>query len=187
MPEGLSEGDNEDDVEGLSAAAVAGDLAAFRLLFDRYYPRVYRYALTATQGNDSRAHEIAQETLLRFHRHLQVFTSNTRLWFWLSRVARSVLIDAIRVQERQRKLEESLKSVEADEAPTDILLIQALNRCCADLSPADRNVVESFYFHRQSISDIAAALGTSYKATESKLGRIRARLRQDLMNRLNHE
>ena len=62
-----------------------------------------------------------------------------------------------------------------------------LTLCVKDLPEDDRRTIELFYFGQQSVQQIADAMTTTYKAVESKLGRIRSRLRQDLLEKLGHE
>jgi RNA polymerase sigma-70 factor (ECF subfamily) len=173
----------------LSSAAAAGDTSAFRELFDRYYGRVYRYALVAMSGDETQAREVVQEVFVRLHRYLQPFPSDMQLWFWLTRVARSVLVDLSRARARQLKLKSAVGAGPEDQSPsdTDATLLNMLTLCVKDLPEDDRRTIELFYFGQQSVQQIADAMTTTYKAVESKLGRIRSRLRQDLLEKLGHE
>jgi RNA polymerase sigma-70 factor, ECF subfamily len=176
-----------DAVLRISTAAAAGDKSAFRELFDRYYGRVYRYVLVVASGDTNAAQEAAQEVFLRLHRHLQPFQSDERIWLWLTRAARSVLVDAHRTRLRQFKLKYAFEENAVTRAEPEEVVLQELESCVNELTFEERQVVEHFYFGRESVQQISAAMGTTYKAVESRLSRIRAKLRQRLLEKLSHE
>ena len=178
-----------DAIPRLTAGAAAGDESAFRELFDRYHGRIYRYALVVASGDEALAGDAAQEVFLRLHRHLQPFLSQEGLWAWLTLAARSFLIDSSRTKARQIKLKDGLERhiLTEPSSEADFTLLQKLKSCCSALDHDERQLIENFYSERKSIQQISEALGTTYKAVESKLTRIRAKLRQSLLKKTNDE
>ena len=173
----------------ITSAAAAGDEAAFRELFMLYHGRVYRYALVITSGDEARAREAAQEVFLRFHRHLQPFLSDERLWAWLTLVARNFLIDSSRSCARQLQLKDGFERhalTETSSDPDSPLLLK-LRTCFNALANDERQLIEYFYSDQKSIRQISEVTGRTYKAVESKLTRVRAKLRQDLLRKPNDE
>jgi RNA polymerase sigma factor (sigma-70 family) len=55
------------------------------------------------------------------------------------------------------------------------------------LDPEDRVVLEKKYFEECSVREIAAELGTTEKAVESRLSRVRTKLKESVLKGLNHE
>lgn len=178
-----------DAIPRLTTAASAGEHAAFRELFDRYYSRIYRYAWTVTQGNGALSHDVAQEVMLRFHRNIKVFSSEEHLWFWLARVARFVLIDLDRAAGRRQQL--NTKSVDSSDHESSIeaenRLLQAIRASVDKLPAVDQALVEDFYFSRRSVQHIADRQRTTYKSIESRLQRIRNKLREMCLKKIQNE
>ena len=56
-----------------------------------------------------------------------------------------------------------------------------------ELDEEERVLVESIYFERRRQRDLAGESGTTPKAIESKLARIRAKLRQFVLQRIKNE
>ena len=55
------------------------------------------------------------------------------------------------------------------------------------MPPEERELVEAKYFDRRSVRDIAQGLGTSEKAIESRLVRLRRKLKVALLDGLKNE
>jgi RNA polymerase sigma factor (sigma-70 family) len=85
-----------------------------------------------------------------------------------------------------------LARMETEAAPAvdgqaDAQLLAALEHCVHRLPPEERELVERKYFGRESVRDIAASLQISEKAVESRLTRVRVKLKNETLNGLKHE
>ena len=79
-----------------SAAAQAGDMAAFSELFDRYYDVVFRYVLFR-MGDRTLAEDITQETFLRALRRISSVTYQGRdIGAWFVTIARNLIFDHVK-------------------------------------------------------------------------------------------
>ncbi len=67
---------------------LSGDEAAFRQFFDGHFPRLYRFALTRTDGDHDAAEEIVQKTLIAAMRKLQAYRGEASLFTWLCAICR---------------------------------------------------------------------------------------------------
>ena len=61
-------------VAALTSALVAGDEAAYRTFHDAYVPRLFRYLLVVTAGDEQAAREALQAALVRVVRHIKIFS-----------------------------------------------------------------------------------------------------------------
>jgi RNA polymerase sigma factor (sigma-70 family) len=180
-------------VAELTTRLRAGDEAAWREFHDTYCHRLLRYLLVVTRGEEDLAHNALQGAFLRAVRHARRFDSEAALWSWLTVLAVSAVRDERRKHQRYRSFLGRwftwLSVSPPDPAPVarDQELHSLLADALAALPAGDAGLVQSKYFEDQSVRDIAAALGTTEKAVESRLTRIRARLRHDLLSRLRHE
>ena len=62
-------------------------------------------------------------------------------------------------------------------APLDVA---RLKHSLGEMAPDNRTLMKSKYLEQQSYAELAAAFGLSAKAVESRLGRLRAKLRRAL-------
>ncbi|HTB62414.1 MAG TPA: hypothetical protein VK737_02400, partial [Opitutales bacterium] len=67
------------------------------------------------------------------------------------------------------------------------LLNESLRQALAECTPEDRELLQAVYVDGQSLGEVAAQNGQTYKALESRLGRLRQKIRQQLLTRLRHE
>ncbi|MDQ4095024.1 MAG: sigma-70 family RNA polymerase sigma factor [Actinomycetota bacterium] len=81
--------------------AARGDEEAAGLLFDHYYPRVFRYA-RGKLGRDADAEDVAAETFARVLRGLDRFKwKGAGFEAWLFRIASNLVVDAHRRSSRE--------------------------------------------------------------------------------------
>ncbi len=183
------------EVTALTRRMVAGEESAYREFYDAYYGRLLRYLLVVASGDDEAAAEALQSTLLRVVRHVKVFTAEEVFWSWLTVVARCAFSDQSRKRRRylafldrftlHARSEQLATGPEPDEAEAQIQ--SALDHSLAALPEDERQLLEWKYFAHRSVRDIAAELHTSEKAIESRLGRIRQKLKSLLVHELKHE
>jgi len=86
MPDEPQRGTFRDKV--LVRRLLEGEEAAFRLFFDGHFPRLYRFALSRTEGDHDAAEEIAQKTLITAMRKLHTFRGEATLFTWLCAICR---------------------------------------------------------------------------------------------------
>ena len=179
-------------VRRLSAQMRDGEEAAFREFYESYCDRLYRYLLLLTRGNELLARDLLQATMIKAMRAMREFATERHLWNWLAAIARNNFVDALRRAQANPQVvpllpEEALtlptKSIEEHERA----LLNALDRCLAELAPQDRALLEAFYFEDGSHESVAEQQNTTPKAIESKLARLRQKLRASLLRRLRYE
>lgn len=171
----------------------AGEEAAYREFYSAYYDRLFRYLLVVAAGDLEAAEEALEATLLRVVRYIKVFPAEDVFWCWLTVLARTAFSDQSRKRRRYLAFLERFsrhqlvegRGLESSKA--DARLQAALERSLAELAEDERRLVEAKYFDHRPVRDIAAELQTSEKAIESRLVRIRRRLKDALMEQLKHE
>ena len=160
-----------------------GDEAAYRMFYDAYYDRLLRYLLVVTGGNEHAAREALQAALVRVVRHVRPFDAEDKFWSWLTVLARSALVDESRKQRRWFAfLERFSKHAEThgaalNDGEADKTLLELLARNVSALPPDEQDLIARKYVERRSVRDIAGAMQTTEKAVESKLSRVRRKLK----------
>jgi len=179
------------DIVRLTRLMAKGDEEAYRQFHDAYFGRLLAYLLVVT-GEQQLAHEALQATLLRVVRHARQFDSKEAFWSWLTVLARSSAADEGRRARRYastlgRFFEQTAVEREGQTNETRSRFKEALEINLAALPTEDRELIERKYFERQSVRQIAQNAQVSDKAIESRLVRIRQKLRDMVLSQLKHE
>jgi RNA polymerase sigma-70 factor (ECF subfamily) len=180
----------------LIAAMLAGDEAAFRVFFETYFPRVYRFALPRLGHDVEACKEVVQSTLVKAMRALGTFRGEAAVFSWLCQICRRQIADYLRAHKRHHQnvvliddtpgLREALDSIAApasDEplqgygsAETRRLVQSVLDRLPARYG----DVLEWKYIEGRSVEEIGALLGVGQVAAQSLLARARVAFREAL-------
>lgn len=166
----------------LAAHVHAGDEAAFAELHRQYAARLQRYALVMARGNEHDAAETVQNTFLRAIRSLRAVADDDALWCWLAKAARCAAADAARREQRRSAFLAKLTALWTAAPPPpaedpETLWHRALDAALAELPTEDRALLHARYTERAPLAEIAARTGTTDRAIESRLARLRASLR----------
>lgn len=174
-------------------AILAGDEAAFRKLFDEYFPRLYRFSLVRLEGDPEAAREVVQQAFCKGIERLDTYRGEAGLYSWFCRICHNALIDL-----RRRDGREARRLVMIDENPEVQAVLEAL-RTEGDGTPEHEarrrdvcrfvqsvmdhlpvhygDVLEWKYVDGLSVKEIAERTGAGPKAVESLLTRARQAFR----------
>ena len=174
------------DIPALCSAVRRGDESAVRSLHALYHNRLSRYALVITRGNEAVAADAVQNTFLKALRPLP---DEPALWAWLARACRSSASDESRRSRRYSALLARLATLFSPPDPTppedsESIWQSALQLALANLTDSDRSLLDDRYTHRHSLASMAAAAGSSERAIEGRLARLRHHLRQSILRHL---
>lgn len=173
----------DEGIGALTRALVRLDDDAYRRFFREYFPRLRAYARHLTGGNAALAEDVTQETLLRVVRHVRPIDSSEEFWCWLVLLLRCAFLDAIRKERRYETLLGSYAiaaEINSSPARPTIEGNEALSAALRHLRRRERQVFLAKYRDDETYDTIAQSLGLSPKAVESRLGRIRAKLKSIL-------
>lgn len=181
------------DTPRLTAALRQGEASAFRFLHAEWNQRILRYCFALSAGDDAFATEIAQATYLRIFKKVSCLPDEAALWNWTTCAMRSAAIDLRRVGGRYRRalarFADWLRfgSGAKPDAAHEARLFAALDEALAALDAEERYLIDCRYFHREPLEAIAARCGTTARAIEGRLARVRARLRSMMTSTLRQE
>jgi RNA polymerase sigma-70 factor (ECF subfamily) len=189
MPEA---GASPSDIAALTARMVHSDEMAWREFYDGYFNRLLRYLLVVTNGREEAAREALQLTLMRVVRNIRKFDSEAAFWSWLTVLARSSIVDDARKRNRylallERFFQNEPVATDASESDANAHLLQVLEQRVANLPPDERDLIEQKYFEDGSVKELADELETTEKAVESRMVRIRRKLRDAILAQLETE
>ena len=181
------------EIAALTRGLAAGDESAYRVFFDLYYNRLMRYLIVVTHGDEPAAREALAALFSRVTKHVRVFSDEAVFWSWLTVLARSALADENRKKRRyfgflQRFTAFSQVTAEIVQADTeDTRLHQLLESAVTTLPEDERALIRAKYTERRSVDEIARLNQTTSKAVESRLSRVRRKLKQAVLTHLSHE
>jgi RNA polymerase sigma-70 factor (ECF subfamily) len=178
-----------DPVLSLTSRMAKADETAYRSFYDLYFDRLLRYLLALT-GNEEQAREALQVTFLRVVRYIKPFNSEPAFWNWLACLARSSVIDESRKSRRHlnflsRFFERTQVVTTPDNAEQKLNDLVMTN--LGTFPEEEQQLIHQMYFERKSTRQIAHEAGASEKAIESRLTRVRRRLRDMTLAQLRHE
>jgi RNA polymerase sigma-70 factor (ECF subfamily) len=176
---GTSKAPWESDAE-LVRQILNGSREHFDLLYEVYFPRVYRFALKRL-GDPGDAEDVTQEVFITVFRVLHTYAGNSSLLVWIFGITRN------KVNRRFRGIRPRFEAIDGDTAPelaakgapADRVIDarRMLDQCDRviqnQLTPLQRRIFHLKHLRRQSIRSIATALGKSEDAVKANLYRMR--------------
>ncbi len=184
--------------KAIAKRLLAGDEAAFRDVFDSYFPRLYRYALVRVDGDEHDAREVVQLTFCKAFERLDSYRGEASLYGWMCRICRNTIIDMARKRRKEIRnlsfqdvdmtimgIVEALHAPASDEPEHEAarMNLKELIRATLDhLPPRYGDVLEWKYIEELSVVEIAERLGIGPKAAESLLTRARNAFREAIVS-----
>ncbi len=180
-----------------------GDSEAFRVLFDRHAPPLWRF-LRDLLGQESAADEALQETFVRAFSRFEQLVHDERLLPWLFGIARHVALEALRARRRDfpsmtelegaggqsgsadegRNVMAQAQPLDGADDPEAVLLGREAEahvaQALAALSPDRRAALVMRVDHGLPYEDIARAMGWNIPKVKNEIHRARLVLRERL-------
>lgn len=177
---------------------LGGDETAFRELFDRFFPRLYRFALARLGGDPDAANDVVQQTFCNAIERLDSYRGEAALYTWFCQICRNVLNDHFRKKGRgaqrvvlledqpnARAILESLTAPVGDQPETGVWRQQVhrIVEATLDSLPGRYGeILEWKYLDGLSVAEIAGRLNVGAKAAESLLTRAREAFRDAIVD-----
>ena len=162
-------------------------------VFESACDGLYRFILIRANLDRDAADEILQQTCHEAARHRGIPAGDGECEAWLRGIARNLLRKHWRLKKRLKQfvsIEDArlarglAEDMDNRPLPPDVLakkeVISAILLAVTALSADEQDLVLGFYFEGRSQAEIAALNSISIKSVESKLYRVRSRLRAAL-------
>ena len=178
------------DVEAWLVRIRAGDQQASRLLVEHLYPQVIRIvrARLPRRGGEE---DLAQEIFLKMFTRLEQYQGQVPLAHWVSRIAVTTCLDALRAQQRRPELRwADLSEAEADtldavltredaaDTADALAAHELVHKLLGQLSPPDRLVLQLLDIEQKSLVEIREITGWNTALTKVRAFRARRKLRK---------
>lgn len=141
-----------------------------------------RYVIRPILPDERDREECFQDVLLIIWQRIQSFDGDKGTWnAWLTAIARNTALNRRRSLEKGERLELSEETADDRPSPEEEMLQKerqaALLKVLAKLKHSDRILFYRKYYYCQSVRQIAAEIGTTERAVEGRLYRIKRSLR----------
>lgn len=170
------------------------DSVAYRLLLEKYQPRVIRLMLSWV-GSREHAEDLAQEVFLRVYRSRKSYEPTAKFTTWLFRIANNLGNNAVRDRSRRKEFQiaksdavsttsvliENIATAPSGAMPTRKLdaseRAMMVQQAVQALGERQRIALTLSKFEGLSYQEIADSMDMSVKAVKSLLSRARVNLR----------
>ncbi|TAG27429.1 MAG: sigma-70 family RNA polymerase sigma factor [Verrucomicrobia bacterium] len=189
-PPDAADEDPPPDVEGWLARIRNGDQPAARRLVEHLYPQVIRIvrARLPRRGGEE---DLAQDIFLKMFSRLDQYQGQVPLAHWVSRIAVTTCIDALRAQRRRPELRwADLSQGEADmldavlthdrtaDTADALAAHELVHKLLEQLEPRDRLVLQLLDLEQKTVAEIRDTTGWSTTLIKVRAFRARRKLRK---------
>jgi RNA polymerase sigma-70 factor (ECF subfamily) len=158
-----------------------GNRDALAILYERYFPSVWRYVFSRLGGHEAASRDVVSETFLAMIQNIgRLNAASTNVAKWLSGVARHKLADHWRRSSHQMApldMELPKQKINPAAAANALAIRQAVGQAMDRVDDPQRIVLEWKYIDGLTVREIAERLERTEKAIEGILYRARAAFR----------
>ena len=161
------------------------DVEAFRRLFDRYQPILFRQVFFQTSETDQ-AHDIVQQTFISVWEHRKSIRSHLSFLAYILRISRNLIYDAVRHQKIRDRIDVTLPPPAKSELddPAEALhlavLQEKITSIINDLPRKCREIFLLSRFEGKTNQEIADSLQLSVRTVEHQISNALKVLRNHL-------
>lgn len=158
---------------GLMRRTAAGDVEAFRRIFDRYYPLVYRLAHRITRRPEL-AEEAANDALFEVWRTAGRFRGESKVATWIYGISYFKALKTLhRRDDPVEDMETAEEEIDPADGPAEILegrrLRGSVRSALGALTEAHRLVLEMSFFHGLTYAEIGRILGCPENTVKTRI------------------
>lgn len=166
------------DREIVTQIIESGNTELFGEIVRRYSGEVYAAAL-ATAHSREVAEEATQQAFVKAFERLEQWRGGYSIAPYLKMIAHNAALSLLEERKRHRGVTpDSLQIADQEPSPAHEQELQKLEEAISQLEPAERQLVELFYWQHLSTREIADRLSLSESNVLVRLHRIRNKLKQ---------
>jgi len=167
-----------EELKLISRCVLADDRRAFGTLVEAYQPRLRRFFMNLTLGDEYLSDDLAQETFIKAYIEIRSFRGLSRFGTWLFRIGYNVFYSHKRSEHLTSNIE---NAPETASSPIDSSEISMdVKTAMAQLSETERTVVTLFYIDDMPIKQIAIITGLNQSTLRSHLHRAKEKMAKTL-------
>lgn len=167
-----------DEIRLLSQCALADNRDAFGRLVEAYQPRVRRFLLNLTMGDEMLTDDLAQDTFIKAYVGIRGFKGLSSFGTWLYRIAYNEFYNHMR-RRQEEHVEDISRLAEASTAASDAMdASMTVQRALAGLGENERAAVTLFYIEDQPLKQVAKILQMPEGTVKSLIHRSKEKMKK---------
>ena len=171
-----------DEIRLLSQCALADNRDAFGRLVEAYQPRVRRFLLNLTMGDEMLTDDLSQETFIKAYVGIRGFRGLSSFGTWLYRIAYNEFYNHAR-RHHEEHVEDIARIGDVSTAATDSIdASMTVQEALARLNDNERVAVTLFYIEDQPLKQVARVMQMPEGSVKSLIHRGKAKMRQFIDN-----
>ena len=166
-----------DEIRLLSQCALADNRDAFGRLVEAYQPRVRRFLLNLTTGDEMLTDDLAQDTFIKAYVGIRGFKGLSSFGTWLYRIAYNEFYSYTR-RTREEHVEDIASMGEPDTASRDAVeASMTVQEALKSLGDNERVAVTLFYIEDQPIKQVAKIMQLPEGTVKSLIHRAKEKMK----------
>lgn len=171
-----------DEIRLLSQCALVDNRDAFGRLVEAYQPRVRRFLLNLTMGDEMLTDDLAQETFIKAYVGIRGFKGLSSFGTWLYRIAYNEFYSHKR-KHSEEHVEDITRLGEVSTADNDAIdASMTVQEAMARLGDNERVAITLFYIEDQPLKQVSKIMQMPEGSVKSLIHRGKAKMRQFIEN-----
>lgn len=173
-----------DEEYNLAVLIADGDKAAFRIIYDRTYGRVFRYVRKLVR-NDEMAEDVIIQTYTAVWEKSSSFRGSGRLTTWIIGIARNIAFNEFRKNKFHTHFNE--EHMETDRSsqniPEHLDRKEKLKQAVSALSPKHGEIIELVFFQDLTYPEVSAIINVPVNTIKTRVFHAKQALKKELSKR----
>ena len=171
-----------DEIRLLSQCALADNRDAFGQLVEAYQPRVRRFLLNLTMGDEMLTDDLAQETFIKAYVGIRSFKGMSAFGTWLYRIAYNEFYSHVR-KHHEEHVDDMARIGKVSTAATDAIdASMTVQEALTRLNDNERIAVTLFYIEDQPLKQVAKIMQLPEGSVKSLIHRAKGKMKQFIDN-----
>ena len=171
-----------DEIKLLSQCALADNRDAFGRLVEAYQPRVRRFLLNLTMGDEMLTDDLAQETFIKAYVGIRGFKGLSSFGTWLYRIAYNEFYSQTR-KHSEDHVEDISRLGDVSTAANDAIdASMTVQEALTRLNDNERVDITLFYIEDQPLKQVSKIMEMPEGSVKSLIHRGKAKMRQFIDN-----
>ena len=167
-----------EELKLISRCVLADDRRAFGTLVEAYQPRLRRFFMNLTLGDEYLSDDLAQETFVKAYIELRSFKGMARFGTWLFRIGYNEFYSYKRSQHPTGDIESAPEQFSTPIDSSEIAM--DVKTAMTGLSEIERTAVTLFYIDDLPVKKIATIMGLNQNTVRSHLHRAKEKMAKTL-------
>ena len=171
-----------DEIRLLSQCALADNRDAFGKLVEAYQPRVRRFLLNLTTGDEMLTDDLAQETFIKAYVGIRSFKGMSSFGTWLYRIAYNEFYNHTR-KHHEEHVDDITRMGDVSTAANDAIdASMTVQEALTRLNNNERVAITLFYIEDQPLKQVSKIMQMPEGSVKSLIHRAKGKMRQFIDN-----